>query len=874
IASGTRFDNVTEEIRSGEMLPEGGYMVASVVRAGTSPWFGGKTYVDLLYPGVTEKFLEITMGSYRREIGDQFGRLIPGVFTDEPNIRPAGGLPWTDSLPAAFEKRWGYRLTDHLPSLDLRDGDWRRVRHNYYQVLLEQFIEHWARPYHDYCAQHHLEFTGHYWEHDWPICLNVPDNMAMYAWHQRPAIDILMNQYQEDAHAQFGNVRAVKELSSVANQLGLQRTLCEAYGAGGWDLRFQDMKRIGDWLYVLGVNTLDQHLSYITLRGARKRDHPQSFSYHEPWWQAYHVSAEYFARLSAALSQGEQINPVLLLEPTTTAWMYNSEKGGEPHLTEIGKTFQSLVMSLERAQVEYDIGCEDILARHGSVNGGALKVGERSYGVVVLPPLTENLDRSTIELLEPFLAAGGTVLCCGEPPSRIDGASSERARLAAHNAGWNTIEAEALPAELNRRTGSSGLVINRAPDDRGILFHQRRHLDDGELLFLVNTSAEFPSSGSIISSEHGMEEWDPRTGRVKGYPFEETQTGVRARFELPPSGSRLLFLASRHMPALVAQVEKSTLIQSAGSARIIRTQPNALVLDYVNITAGGETRTNLYFYLANQFAFQKNGMERDPWDSAVQFRDEYITRKFGPESGFEADYHFVIQDAVPANLSVVVERPDLYGIFCNGQPVTPIPGAWWLDKAFGRISLAAVARVGENVITLKATPFTLFHELEPVYVLGDFRLEPAKKGFVLTPDNPLRLGRWNAQGQPFYSAGVSYTQEFNLGEIAGQYRVKLTAWYGSVARVAVNGQPAGYVSEPPWECEITNRLKPGTNKVEVTVIGTLKNTLGPHHAGPGLGSAWPGMFQTGPDWGPPPGDSYATVGYGLFEPFLLRQTSP
>ena len=121
----------------------------------------------------------------------------------------------------------------------------------------------------------------------------------MYAWHQRPAIDCLMNQYAEHTHAQFGNARMVRELSSVANQLGMKRTLCEVYGAGGWDLRFEDMKRIGDWLEVLGVNTLDQHLSYVTIRGARKRDHPQSFSYHEPWWEAYHVSAEYLARALA-----------------------------------------------------------------------------------------------------------------------------------------------------------------------------------------------------------------------------------------------------------------------------------------------------------------------------------------------------------------------------------------------------------------------------------------------------------------------------------------------------------------------------------------------------------------------------------------------
>ncbi len=36
------------------------------------------------------------MEPYRREIGKQFGKRVPGVFTDEPNIRPAGGLPWSE----------------------------------------------------------------------------------------------------------------------------------------------------------------------------------------------------------------------------------------------------------------------------------------------------------------------------------------------------------------------------------------------------------------------------------------------------------------------------------------------------------------------------------------------------------------------------------------------------------------------------------------------------------------------------------------------------------------------------------------------------------------------------------------------------------
>jgi len=182
----------------------------------------------LTKPGVTEKFLELTLEPYRQHFGDEFGNRIPGSFTDEPRLRPAGDLHWTDDLEQVFKARWGYSLVDNIPSLIRPVGNFKQVRHNYYQTLLELFIERWAEPYYEYCAEHNLDFTGHYWEHEWPNCVNVQDNMAMSAWQQRPGIDCLMNNYAEHAGAQFGNVRAVKELASVANQLGRDRTLCEA----------------------------------------------------------------------------------------------------------------------------------------------------------------------------------------------------------------------------------------------------------------------------------------------------------------------------------------------------------------------------------------------------------------------------------------------------------------------------------------------------------------------------------------------------------------------------------------------------------------------------------------------------------------------
>ncbi|MHC4533951.1 MAG: glycosyl hydrolase [Planctomycetota bacterium] len=864
------FENVTDKAKAGHALPEGQYLVCSIRQAPTGGWFGGKYYVDLLAPGVTEKFIAITLDAYRREVGEHFGKRLPGVFTDEPHLSPAGGIHWSHRLPRDFKKRWGYDLIDNLPGLVRPIGDYKKVRHNFYQLLLELFIERWAKPCYEYCDEHDLEFTGHYWEHGWPGAGHGGDNMAMYAWHHRPAIDTLMNQYSESTNAQFGNVRAVKELASVANQLGRTRTLCEAYGAGGWDLRFEDMKRIGDWLYVLGVNTLDEHLSYITIRGARKRDHPQSFSYHEPWWRAYNVMASYFTRLSAALSSGQQINTVLLIEPTTTTWMYQPDSSQRDKLNKIGNEFQKMATALSKAQVEYDIGCEDIIARNGSVEGTLFKVGKRNYEIVVIPPMTENLNSKTMNLIEAYVENGGIVLCSDSPPSRIDGKPSNWAQLVSQNSSWKRIDPAAVPAVLTERS-KGDLTVQRDNEDKGILFHHRRRLDDGDILFLVNTSIDSSSTGSIISAMKGLEKWDIETGTAESYPFVTASEGIEARFKLPPCGSLLLFLSKQRGRLVTPNLPKTSKVRPAGKLNTKRVDLNVLTLDYVDIKAGEESKENLYVYQANQLAFRNNGMERNPWDSAVQFRDELITKKFETDSGFEAAYHFTIEQRIPKSLYIVIERADLYTITCNGKEVSAPKGSWWLDKAFGKINITSAARVGENVVTIKASPMTIYHELESAYVLGNFALKAADSGFTIIPDVPLKPGPWNQQGCPFYAAGVSYKRRFGISRPSGKYFVSLPDWYGSVAEVLVNGKSAGYIYRQPWECDVTESISKGMNNIEVVVIGTLKNTLGPHHGNPTLGTAWPSMFHRAPNPGPPPGKNYHNVGYGLLIPFELHQ---
>jgi hypothetical protein len=447
---------------------------------------------------------------------------------------------------------------------------------------------------------------------------------------------------------------------------------------------------------------------------------------------------------------------------------------------------------------------------------------------------------------------------------------SDRGPALAMRAGWKTVEAADVPAALVARQGDDFAIARRA-DDRGILFHHRRQVDGGELLLLVNTSLDARSAGTVEAAAGGVEEWDPSTGRVRPFPFERTGRGIRLSFDLPEAGSLLVRLTKAALPPVAPAAERLVTVDPAAPPSVRRVGPNVLVLDYLDVRAGGESRERTYFYQASQFGFQKNGMERNPWDSAVQFRDELIRRTFPAGSGVEATYRFTIADRVPARLSIVIERPDLYAITCNGRPVAAPKGQWWLDRAFGRIDISAAARVGDNDLVLKAAPFTMQHELESAYLLGDFAADAAANGFVVSAERPLALGAWNTQGHPFYSEGVAYAERFAVAKPSGVYRVRLGRWLGSVARVTVNGAPAGEILSAPWTLDVTKLIRPGANDIEVTVVGTLKNTLGPHHGNPPLGTAWPSMFQKAPTPGPPPGASYSTVGYGLFEPFALVQ---
>ena len=62
----------------------------------------------------------------------------------------------------------------------------------------------------------------------------------------------------------------LKELSSLANQLGREWTLVETCGGAGYGAAFETFKPLEDLVLGFGFNVIDPHLSAQTVAGIRK----------------------------------------------------------------------------------------------------------------------------------------------------------------------------------------------------------------------------------------------------------------------------------------------------------------------------------------------------------------------------------------------------------------------------------------------------------------------------------------------------------------------------------------------------------------------------------------------------------------------------
>jgi len=855
------------------------------VLAEPSPWYNNQTYLDTLSPDAVAKFIEITYDAYAREVGEYFGKVIPGVFTDEPNhghmsLKGSyGEAPWTDTLPRVFKELHGYDLIPHLPEIFFKiDGaDFSKVRRDYHNCLAYMFSRNFGEQIFKWCDRHNLLFTGHVLaENDLRSQTSaVASTMRFYEFMQAPGIDILSGQILSREGGVPPEFATAKQCSSVQHQFGRKWMLSELYGCTGWHFNFAEHKAVGDWQAALGVNLRCQHLSWYTMLGEAKRDYPASISFQSPWWRDYPIVEDYFARVNLLMTQGEVIRDVAVIHPIESAWGLFYANVREP-LDRLNSEFMAVQNLLLEEHFDFDYVDEDILSRHGSAEGNCLRVAKAKYRAVVVPPML-TMRESTRKILADFLDAGGALIFVEPVPDFVDAEPGDGAKDLAAKAVRIPLERDELVKALSSVDGIRRVSITTqdGKEFNPSLYMLRHDPETGRyLVFICHTRQDEPSGPLTVRmpGKGQAQEWDAQTGEVFLADSEEVEDGVLIHTDLPPYGSRLFVVDPNPDPDLKPR-RKYTEVRRERIERdrwpILRDEPNAFPLDVAEYSIdGGGWEGPLEILKLDQAVRDAAGLPHrggrmvQPWaqETPPEAKTIPVTLR----------YRFYVEAVPDGPCHLVMEEPEKYEITLNGNRLKADEDeGWWIDNSFRRIRVAPwLLKEGENELILK-TDYGPTHGFEALYFTGEFGFRWDGNRPVITElPRTLALGDWVPQGFACYSSAITYVTEIEPSIGKGQRLfLELPAWEGVLVKVRLNGQVAGAFAWPPYEVDITDALKPGRNLLEIEVMSSRRNLLGPLHLTEKYPN-WtgPGQFVTsGDQWT----DDYVSVPYGLMEAPVL-----
>lgn len=838
-------------------------------------FYNGAAYLDTLDRAATEHFLHLTHDQYAARCGARLGRSIKGIFTDEPHrgfvmcdshgqpgpVNTSWITPWTPALWNAFSAAFGYDLRERLPELFLcKDGArLSRVKWEYMELVQRMFLENWARPLHQRCQQLGLLLTGHVLHEDSLGAQAVPCGSVMryYPYMDVPGVDVLGLDNR--------NYWVVKQLASVARQLGQPWLLSELYGCSGWQTTFTDHKRIGDWQALFGINVRCHHLCWYSMAGEAKRDYPASIFFQSAWYREYADVETYFSRLHVLLQSGRPACDVLVINPVESVWA-QIHPGWATWLTGVAPAVQQLEAIqrevfhwLAEAHIDFDYGDEAHLAERAVVDAdGHLRLGQMAYRTVIVCGM-ETMRAATLALLQQLRDAGGTVIFAGEPPTHLDAQPSELPRHTAAACVAVPRERDALVRAVRAAGGAADAW--RVEATGAALFSQVRHDETYTIAVLINPLPDqsAPRVTLRAKARGAVRELDCLRGTIYDVPCREEEGWLVWETAFAPLQERA-FLFGENLPDATARAALSVTTTPqplSGPFTYELDEPNMCVLDYAEWRAGDDTAWNaraevlqIEELIAAQYGIPvRSGDMVQPWAAPADS---------GPRIPLTLRFTFSVEVLPASDILLMLEQPEQQRITVNGHPL-PVPRdtGWFIDPCFRTIPLpASLLRAGVNEILLERE-YGYGSDLEAIYLLGSFGVSVSGPHATLTrlPD-ALHIGSVTAQGLPFYSGHIRY--HIKAGT---RGRLELPGLAAAcVTFRSPNGRAAHAAPWAPFACQLDQLASPD-GVVIADVALTRRNTFGPLHLvpidQPGIG---PHSFRSrGAQWS----DEYQLIPAGL-----------
>jgi hypothetical protein len=98
---------------------------------------------------------------------------------------------------------------------------------------------------------------------------------------------------------------------------------------------------------------------------------------------------------------------------------------------------------------------------------------------------------------------------------------------------------------------------------------------------------------------------------------------------------------------------------------------------------------------------------------------------------------------------------------------------------------------------------------------------------VSSPVRKVFIDSIEKQGFPFFSGKMVLSKKIICEK--KPYILKFSKKFANVVSVKVNGNEVGDILWKPYEADLSDYIADGENEIEIMLIGSLRNLLGPHH---------------------------------------------
>ncbi|MFA5865708.1 MAG: glycosylhydrolase-like jelly roll fold domain-containing protein [Phycisphaerae bacterium] len=430
--------DVTDKVIDGVLywdIPDGYWRVFIFVRTRNGGEDATRDYLNPLDPAAVRAFIDTVYEPHYAHFADEFGKTFAGFFSDEPRFgnhptyeatlgKCPMVLPYCDTLLTDLSEAWNGAFGTMLPCLWYDAGKLTaKVRYIYMDTVTKLYAVNFTEQIGNWCRDHNVKLIGHVVEDNGAhsrLGYGTGHFFRALRGQDFSGLDVVSQVWPDYSSGRltspFGYLDAeffywgITKMAASEGHLDPKKqgtTVCEIFGAYGWQEGLKLMKWLTDHVCVRGVNFLIPHA--FSPKQFPDPDCPPHFyaGGHNPQWRYFKYWSSYANRICHLLSGGRHMAPVAVVYHAEAEWAGEYEP------------FEKVVKTLAQRQIDCDVVPIDTLvsSKDTVIRGGGITINQETYRAVIIP-YAQVLSEVFLERLDEMAKNGVRIVFMGDYPSR------------------------------------------------------------------------------------------------------------------------------------------------------------------------------------------------------------------------------------------------------------------------------------------------------------------------------------------------------------------------------------------------------------------------------------------------------------------------